>query len=79
MQNYYDYAPSYQTAQQVPQQGYSPYAPLTALDQYSRVGSMTDIKSADAAEFAASRHSVSMSQPDLSSATWGDEAKYQVL
>ena len=54
------------------------YSPL---DQYSRVQSVGDIKMATQ-QFEATRHGVSMSQPDLSSATWPtqtEETKYQVL
>lgn len=54
----------------------------TPLDQYSRVQSVGDIKMATS-QFEATRHGVSMSQPDLSSATWPtpptEETKYQVL
>lgn len=52
------------------------YAPL---DQYSRVQSVGNIKMATR-ELEMSRHGVSMSQPDLSTATWGDDStKYQML
>lgn len=54
------------------------YAPL---DQYSRVQSVGDIKMATQ-QFETTRHGVSMSQPDLSSATWpaqNEDTKYQVL
>lgn len=48
------------------------------LEQYSRVQSVGDIKMATQ-QFEASRHGVSMSQPDLSTANWREENKYQVL
>lgn len=52
------------------------YAPL---DQYSRVQSVGDLKMASRVELEMSRHGISMSQPDLSTASWGNETKYQVL
>lgn len=52
------------------------YAPL---DQYSRVQSVGDLKMASRAELEMSRQGISMSQPDLSTASWNNETKYQVL
>ena len=57
------------------QQSMEPYYPL---EPYSRVQSVGDIKLATQ-QFESTRHGVSLSQPDLSTANWNEETKYQVL
>ena len=57
------------------QQSMEPYYPL---EPYTRVQSVGDIKMATQ-QFESTRHGVSLSQPDLSTATWNEETKYQVL
>ena len=71
---YSEAVPSQQQDIQLPTPYYAP------LDQYSRVQSVGDLKMATR-ELEMSRHGASLSQPDLSTASWDApvETKYQAL